>query len=267
MDIIEKDPQPRLRHELCQLIVKSLTEKQGERRKNKSPFHHHETARRLWEKFNYDCSIDARLRCSLVDLYYTLFGTRKPICLLDEDQQILADMAVSEPSSRRKSPLTTREGIEEFKREMVDMGEVEPPKMISAKVLSSKRESMASDNSGELPESLDTSLPTSFEPGMFKKDKDRDRDREGKDREVADGDKEKERVREREKDEDDTAEQPPHKKHHHHHHSKVKKKKEKKKKHKHKHKHRHSHEHKKPKVPKEETLSSASSASNSPTHM
>ena len=47
----------------------------------------------------------------------------------------------------------------------------------------------------------------------------------------------------------------------------AKKKKEKKKKHKHKHKHRHSHEHKKPKTPKEETLSSASSASNSPNHM
>lgn len=89
--------------------------------------------------------------------------------------------------------------------------------MTSAKVLSSKRESMASDNSGELPESMDTSLPTSFEPGMFKKEKDRDRDvsRDSKDR-----DKEKDLVREKDKDED-TSDQPPHKKHHHHHHNKV----------------------------------------------
>ena len=88
--------------------------------------------------------------------------------------------------------------------------------MTSAKVLSSKRESMASDNSGELPESMDTSLPTSFEPGMFKKEKEKERDvsRDSKER-----DREKDVVREKDKDED-TGE-PPHKKHHHHHHNKV----------------------------------------------
>lgn len=71
---------------------------------------------RCYYNCSYECSVDARLRCSMVDLYYALFGTRKPVCLLDEDQQMLADMSATEPPSRRKSPLTTREGIEEFKR-------------------------------------------------------------------------------------------------------------------------------------------------------
>jgi len=48
--------------------------------------------------------------------------------------------------------------------------EPSPVKMTPARILSSKRESNASDNSGELPEAVDVSLPTYFEPGMFKND-------------------------------------------------------------------------------------------------
>lgn len=59
---------------------------------------------------SYECIGDARLRCDLVDLYYTLFGIRKPLCFLDDSQQN------DEAFSRRKSALTTREGVEEFKR-------------------------------------------------------------------------------------------------------------------------------------------------------
>ena len=97
----------------------------------------------------------------------------------------------------------------------MDLLENEPPTMISAKVLSSKRESMVSDNSGELPEAMDTSLPTSFEPGMFKKEKDRDREIS---KESKEGDKEK---RERDKDDESNASDAPPQKKHHHHHNKV----------------------------------------------
>ena len=45
-----------------------------------------------------------------MDLYYALFGTNKPVCLIEENQS-----DGHEVSSRRKSPLTTREGVEEFK--------------------------------------------------------------------------------------------------------------------------------------------------------
>ncbi len=61
---------------------------------------------------SYECVGDSRLRCDLVDLYYTLFGTRKPLCFLDDFQQ----QQQEEAASRRKSILTTREGVDEFKR-------------------------------------------------------------------------------------------------------------------------------------------------------
>lgn len=60
-----------------------------------------------------DASLDSRLRCDYVDLYYTIFGTRKPMCLIDADQQALAE--VQGISSRRKSPIISREVVEEFK--------------------------------------------------------------------------------------------------------------------------------------------------------
>lgn len=46
-----------------------------------------------------------------MDLYFILFGTKKPACLMDETQQHLTE----EMSSRRKSPLIVREDIEVFK--------------------------------------------------------------------------------------------------------------------------------------------------------
>lgn len=64
----------------------------------------------VFNLYSYECVGDSRLRCDLVDLYYTLFGTRKPLCFLDDAQQL------EEASSRRKSALTTREGVDEFKR-------------------------------------------------------------------------------------------------------------------------------------------------------
>lgn len=129
-------------------------------------------------------------------------------------------------------------------------------KITSARVISTKRESMASDNSVELPDAIDSSLPTSFGPEMFKSEPEQQPDVELEEK-VHDESIVQEKELEVETSEASTS----HKKHSHHHHSKAKKKKDKKKKHKHKHKH-HKHDHKK--KAKEETLSSASSASNSP---
>ncbi|ODM99054.1 Transcription initiation factor TFIID subunit 2 [Orchesella cincta] len=253
LDIIENDPNPKMRHDLSRLIVHCLSEKTADRRsKTKLPFHNKAIALRLWKKMNYDLNIDARLRCDLVDLYFTLFGTRKPVCLLDESQQHLAD----EITSRRKSPLTIREDVD-YKPDIVEeIVEIEQPKITPARVLSSKRESMASDNSAELPDALDSSLPTSFEPDMFRTEK--EIEVESTEREVKERHRSETKVEPKDGEAEAAESASSHKKHSHHH-SKAKKKKEKKKKHKHKHhKHKHAHEHKK-KV-KEETLSSGSSA-------
>jgi len=260
LSIIENDPNPRMRHDLSRLIVHCLSEKSADRRsKAKLPFHNKAIALRLWKKINYDLAVDARLRCDLVDLYFTLFGTRKPVCLLDESQQHLAD----EITSRRKSPLTIREDVD-YKQDVIEeVVEAELPSVVTtARVLSSKRESMASDNSAELPDAVDSSLPTSFEPEMFRTEK--EIEIESSEREVKERHRSETKLVETKDGEIEAGESASSHKKHSHHHNKAKKKKEKKKKHKHKHKHKHSHEHKK-KV-KEETLSSASSASNSPAH-
>lgn len=62
--------------------------------------------------FSYDLPFDARLRCDLVDLYFILFGNKKPSCLMDESQENLSE----EISSRRKSPIVVREEILEFEQ-------------------------------------------------------------------------------------------------------------------------------------------------------
>lgn len=81
-------------------------------------------------------------------------------------------------------------------------------------VLSTKRES---DHSAELPDALDTTLPTSFEPEMFKSD----REPTEESRELEEKDEGKIRdIKEIETDGGESSSQP--KKHSHHHHSKVK---------------------------------------------
>lgn len=95
--------------------------------------------------------------------------------------------------------------------------DVEQPIASAAAVLPSKRESMASDNSAELPDAMDTSLPTSFEPEMFKSDKDLPECQEV----VIEAEDVKvhEVAKEVEVETGESSSQ--HKKHSHHHHSKV----------------------------------------------
>jgi hypothetical protein len=93
--------------------------------------------------------------------------------------------------------------------------------MVSAKVLSSKRESNASDNSGELPETMDTSLPTSFEPGMFQPQNNQDSITTIKEEEEEEGMDEDEQGAEGGEGDEMSETSASHKKHHHHHHNKV----------------------------------------------
>ena len=44
---------------------------------------------RLWSMINSRFWYDSRLRCDMVDLYYTLYGRRKPFCLGGVDLGLL----------------------------------------------------------------------------------------------------------------------------------------------------------------------------------
>jgi transcription initiation factor TFIID subunit 2 len=197
-------------------------------------------------------SHDTRLRCDLVDVYYTLYGSRRPVCLpipelagmmnmhkqdakksASHAAKQLATPEVKHPPAPKDTPnpIIIDDNLEcmnvevvacddRVKDEPMDM-QIEPPRP-------TPKQEYFSDNSVSLP-GMGQSGPVGFEPGMFKK--------EGDSKHKSDS-------------------------------GKLKKKKKDKKKHKHKHKHKHEHKHnkdkdKKEKDPskrvKEETLSSVSS--------
>ncbi|KAG7307115.1 hypothetical protein JYU34_007258 [Plutella xylostella] len=86
---VESDPDPCVRHSLARLLVQNPPfEKASRHRLDTETVMH-----RLWNNINSLLSNDARLRCDLVDLYYTLYGTKRPICVpLPEIQAMMKQM-------------------------------------------------------------------------------------------------------------------------------------------------------------------------------
>jgi transcription initiation factor TFIID subunit 2 len=74
IDIIEKDPEPEIRHRLARLIVENPPfERNRSHRLNR-----HDLRERIWKNMNFNLSHDTRLRCDLVDMYHALYGTKEP---------------------------------------------------------------------------------------------------------------------------------------------------------------------------------------------
>ncbi|XP_074031440.1 TATA-box binding protein associated factor 2 [Leptinotarsa decemlineata] len=259
LDILENDPDPGLKHKLATLLIKNPPFKRAHRGKLDIP----ELVERIWTNINCMLSHDTRLRCDLVDLYYSLYGTKRPVCIpvaqlsgimTSNKQDItkikkiptIPKMLTTTSAEAKKiiSPASTsKDGASQVIMEAVECMNVEvvaSEEKIEkeAEIMEVKAESPIlqkqeyfSDNSVSLP-GMGQSGPVGFEPGMFQKD--------GEARHKSDSP------------------------------GRVKKKKKDKKKHKHKHKHKHEHKHNKDKERKdkdpnritklkEETLSSTSS--------
>ncbi|XP_001664244.2 transcription initiation factor TFIID subunit 2 [Aedes aegypti] len=77
IDMLETDPDPMARHKLGRLLIENLPFDKG----NKHRLDREELALRIWNNMNGLLSHDTRLRCDMVDLYYTLYNTRVPHCL------------------------------------------------------------------------------------------------------------------------------------------------------------------------------------------
>lgn len=282
LDLIENDPDPGLRHKLADIIVKNPPFKRAHRSKLDIP----DLVERIWTNVNGMLSHDTRLRCDLVDLYYTLYGTRRPLCIplpelsglmnLTKPDTKKIKMAIpklahadsAEPKKEQISPKVKSEVTELAPSNVIIENVLEPMKLdvvvedhklkVEERMMDvpgddSKpvKQEYFSDNSVSLP-GMGQSGPIGFEPGMFKKESDPGAGTSGK---------------HKDKDKTDPSG------------VKVKKKKKDKKKHKHKHKHRHEHKHKDkkdkdpskgrikeegatsttPSLVKEETLSSTSS--------
>lgn len=77
LDLAENDPEPAVRYQLIRMLV----ENPPFERAHKHRLDKEELAERLWNLINCMLSHDSRLRCSFVDLYYVLYGTRRPLCI------------------------------------------------------------------------------------------------------------------------------------------------------------------------------------------
>jgi len=74
LDLIEKDPVPSIRHKAVRLLIKTPPFEKGRHHRNDS----YKLVERLWGLINSQFWYDSRLRCDIVDLYYTLYGKRRP---------------------------------------------------------------------------------------------------------------------------------------------------------------------------------------------
>ncbi|KAF7388812.1 hypothetical protein HZH66_009949 [Vespula vulgaris] len=243
LDMAETDPHPGVRHRLVRLMVENPPFEKVQKHHLDKP----ELVDRIWNLINGMLSHDAKLRCDLVDLYYTLYGTKRPVCLpipelalitkprkiglqnspereikpniqhiknesvIELDNISGANKRKASPNKDTPGPSNSADYIPEVKRlkQVNNEGRVTPVPN-DGKVKSE----YYSDNSASLPGIMGTQGPVGFEPGMFKKDS------------------------EEHKQKSDSI-------------NKNKKKKKDKKKHKHKHKHKHDHKHGKDKDKKE----------------
>ncbi|CAH8475077.1 unnamed protein product [Heterobilharzia americana] len=68
----------RLRFQAVQLLLRMPPFQRGE---TGSRLDTPQLVERLWTLMNYGCTGDPRLRCAVAELYYTLYGNRRPTCL------------------------------------------------------------------------------------------------------------------------------------------------------------------------------------------
>lgn len=146
-------------------------------------------------------SHDTRLRCDLVDLYYKLYGSKRPTCLpIPELAGVLKPQKHQSDDSKKKpffSDKPSTSGIETKHsagppKEKVDVvvpesmdcvnvdvgSNVRPKEEITDDVKmemvakSVPKQEYFSDNSVSLPGLMGPGGPVGFEPGMFKKEGD-----------------------------------------------------------------------------------------------
>jgi transcription initiation factor TFIID subunit 2 len=84
LDLMENDPDPMARHSLARLLIENPPfEKGGKHRLDRENL-----VERIWQNMNSALSNDTRLRCDMVDLYYSLYGVKRPLCLPSNNSEL-----------------------------------------------------------------------------------------------------------------------------------------------------------------------------------
>jgi len=123
LDLIEKDPVPSIRHKAVRLLIKTPPFEKGRHHRNDS----YKLIERLWGLINSQFWYDSRLRCDIVDLYYTLYGRRRPPSLPAPE---LA--ALGRPQGNMGPPWKREKGGQQFVIPRGEKREREEP-MVSVK--------------------------------------------------------------------------------------------------------------------------------------
>jgi len=74
IDMVEKDPVPSIRHSAVRQMIATPPFERGRHHRNDT----HRLVERLWGLINGGFWYDSKLRCDTVDLYYALYGRKRP---------------------------------------------------------------------------------------------------------------------------------------------------------------------------------------------
>ncbi|XP_017861998.1 PREDICTED: transcription initiation factor TFIID subunit 2 [Drosophila arizonae] len=104
INLLETDPDPAARHALAQLLIDNPPFTRETRSRLDKPH----LVERLWISIN-TLSCDTKLRCDFVDLYYALYGTKRPFCLQASETQNFYKDLLKDPNASGNSFKKTNE--------------------------------------------------------------------------------------------------------------------------------------------------------------
>lgn len=81
MEIATEDPDPGIRHALVRMMCDNPPFQKSSHGLNRHRLDKEDLVHKIWLTFNGSLFYDSRLRCSFIDLYYTLYGRHLPSCL------------------------------------------------------------------------------------------------------------------------------------------------------------------------------------------
>ncbi|XP_065359365.1 transcription initiation factor TFIID subunit 2 [Calliphora vicina] len=102
--LLETDPDPAARHGLAQLLI----DNPPFTRESRSRLDRPELVERLWKNMNNKLAFDTKLRCDMVDLYYALYGTKRPLCLQSAEMNSMYKDFVREGTMKKSSSSSTK---------------------------------------------------------------------------------------------------------------------------------------------------------------
>lgn len=129
LDLLENDPDPMARHSLARLLIENPPFEKGQRHR----LDRENLVERIWQNMNSALSHDTRLRCDMVDFYYSLYGTKRPLCLPSTNSELSAlykPQKVAPPKESVKEPVVAPvEKIEPDEDQIIIRSRPETPKI------------------------------------------------------------------------------------------------------------------------------------------